>query len=74
MKEKKIVNKIGEKIKTPKPGANNNPNDAVRICGTLEERKKDEKWLIMFVVESLCVPAKSITSVDDGIHLERNTK
>ena len=61
IKEKNTVSKIGEKINSPKPGANNNPNDEVRRCGTLEFKKNVEKCDDKTVDTSLLVPTASTT-------------
>ena len=36
--EKNTVNRIGAKIKRPTPGANSNPNVAVKMCGRFAEK------------------------------------
>ena len=36
--EKNTVNRIGEKIKRPTPGANSNPNVAVKMSGRFAEQ------------------------------------
>jgi hypothetical protein len=36
--EKNTVNRIGAKTKRPTPGANSNPNVAVKMCGRFAEK------------------------------------
>ena len=44
--EKKIVNRIGEKIKSPIPGANNNPNEGTSNSEALRNMSDETRGIL----------------------------
>ena len=75
--EKNTVSKMGEKINRPKPGANNNPNDEVRTCITLDSNINDFNGVIKTLIvgfERSFAVAATVNFVSDGRNLKRSTK